>query len=47
MFIGVLGKDGATNDKEIEGASNISSRLVKGSSLIKLDYKGREDLQSS
>jgi len=39
----VLGEDGATNDEEVKGRSNASSRSVEGVSSTKFDSRGRKD----
>jgi len=43
----VLGEDGAAVGNEVKGESNITSRSVKGVSLITFNSKGREDSQFS
>jgi len=47
VSLDVLGKDGATNGKDVKGGSITSPRLVKDESTTKSGSKGREDLQSS
>ena len=46
-YVGVLEKDGVTNDNEAKGGSNTSFRSVKGASSTTLDFREKEDSQSS
>jgi len=47
VSIGVLEEDGATNVKQFKGGSNIFSRLIKDASSTELDFREKEDSQSS
>jgi len=47
VSIGVLEKDGATNGNEVKGRSNTSSRSVNGASSTIVDFRRKENSQSS